>query len=90
MGINPMPLASTLPIVQAGARVYIVGYSGGRDLAFSFQDNELLVTRGRPAAIRRSKAYLASIIVLLPNPVVREARCLMLGNGKPLRCITRA
>jgi Trypsin-like peptidase domain len=43
-----LPLASTLPIVQHGARVYIVGHPGGRDLAFSFQDNELLDHEGPP------------------------------------------
>jgi hypothetical protein len=48
MGIDPMPLASTLPIVQHGARVYIIGYPGGRDLAFSFDDNELLDHEGPP------------------------------------------
>jgi V8-like Glu-specific endopeptidase len=48
IGINPTPLASTLPIIQHGARVYIVGYPGGRDLAFSFQDNELLDHEGPP------------------------------------------
>ena len=48
IGINPLPLASTLPIVQHGARVYIVGHPGGRDLAFSFQDNELLDHEGPP------------------------------------------
>jgi hypothetical protein len=46
MGINPMPLAETLPIVQPGARVYIVGHLGGRDLALS--DAELLDHEGPP------------------------------------------
>jgi V8-like Glu-specific endopeptidase len=48
LGIDPLPLASTLPIVQHGAKVYIAGYPGGRDLAFSFQDNELLDHEGPP------------------------------------------
>jgi len=46
MGISPMPLAETLPIVQPGARVYIVGHLGGRDLALS--DAELLDHEGPP------------------------------------------
>jgi len=48
MGIDPMRLAGALPIVEDGARVYIIGYPGGRDLAFSFQDNEVLDHEGPP------------------------------------------
>ena len=47
-GIDPVRLAGALPIVEDGARVYIIGYPGGRDLAFSFQDNELLDHEGPP------------------------------------------
>jgi S1-C subfamily serine protease len=49
-GIEPLTLArDPLPVVpkEDGAaarrgRVYVIGYPGGRDLAFSLQDNELL------------------------------------------------
>ena len=41
-GVAPLPFAQILPEVQLNARVYIIGYPGGHDLAFSFQDNELL------------------------------------------------
>jgi tetratricopeptide (TPR) repeat protein len=45
-GIAPLPFAAALPVVDDTARVYIVGHPGGRDLAFSFQDNELLDHEG--------------------------------------------
>jgi len=47
--IDPLPLARKLPTLEEGARVYIIGHPGGRDLAFSFQDNELLDHEGLPA-----------------------------------------
>jgi hypothetical protein len=47
-GIEPLPFAAALPVVDETARVYIVGHPGGRDLAFSFQDNELLDHEGPP------------------------------------------
>jgi lysozyme family protein len=43
------PLASQLPKITEGACVYIIGHPGGRDLAFSFQDNKLLDHEGPPA-----------------------------------------
>jgi hypothetical protein len=46
--IAPLPIAAALPIVEDTARVYIIGHPGGRDLAFSFQDNELLDHEGPP------------------------------------------
>ena len=46
--LDPMRLAEALPIVEDGARVYIIGYAGETDLAFSFQDNELLDHEGPP------------------------------------------
>ena len=39
-------LAAALPVLEDSARVYIIGHPGGRDLAFSFQDNELLDHEG--------------------------------------------
>jgi len=47
--IEAIPIARALPIVEKTARVYIVGHPGGRDLAFSFQDNDLLDHEGPPA-----------------------------------------
>lgn len=48
-GVKPLPVAATLPVLDDTARVYVIGYPGGRDLAFSFQDNELLDHEGPPA-----------------------------------------
>ena len=47
--IQPLPVAKSLPVLEETARVYIVGHPGGRDLAFSFQDNELLDHEGPTA-----------------------------------------
>ena len=48
-GIEPLPLAKRLPVLEETARVYIIGHPGGHDLAFSFQDNELLDHEGPSA-----------------------------------------
>jgi hypothetical protein len=48
-GIEPLPVAKSLPALEETARVYIIGHPGGRDLAFSFQDNELLDHEGPTA-----------------------------------------
>jgi hypothetical protein len=48
-GIEPLPLAAALPVLEDTPQVYIIGHPGGRDLAFSFQDNELLDYEGPPA-----------------------------------------
>jgi lysozyme family protein/S1-C subfamily serine protease len=47
--VLPLPFASTLPPLKDNPRVYVIGYPGGHDLAFSFQDNELLAHEGPPA-----------------------------------------
>lgn len=47
-GVEPLPIARDLPALGKTARVYIIGHPGGRDLAFSFQDNELLDHEGPP------------------------------------------
>jgi hypothetical protein len=47
--IQPLPIAKVLPVLEETARVYIIGHPGGRDLAFSFQDNELLDHEGPPS-----------------------------------------
>jgi len=47
-GIAPLPIAAALPVLEETARVYIIGHPGGRELAFSFQDNELLDHEGPP------------------------------------------
>jgi hypothetical protein len=47
--IAPMPIARALPVLDEGPRVYVIGHPGGRELAFSFQDNELIDHEGPPA-----------------------------------------
>jgi hypothetical protein len=52
-GVNPLGVAKTLPVLDEPQRVYVIGYPGGRELAFSMQDNELLdheaPPKGKPA-----------------------------------------
>jgi hypothetical protein len=52
-GIEPLPIARGLPVVEPSAVVYIIGHPGGRDLAFSCQDNELLDHEGPPGGKRQ-------------------------------------
>lgn len=47
-GITPLPVAKVLPLIDDTARVYLIGHPGGRDLAFSMQDNELIDHEGPP------------------------------------------
>jgi hypothetical protein len=47
-GVDPLPVATSLPALEPSAQVYLIGHPGGRDLAFSFQDNELLDHEGPP------------------------------------------
>jgi hypothetical protein len=46
--ITDLPVAAELPAVKPDTKVYIIGYPDGGDLAFSFQDNELLDHEGLP------------------------------------------
>lgn len=46
--LPPLPLAKALPALEEGGRVYVIGHPGGRDLSFSFQDNELIDHEGPP------------------------------------------
>jgi len=48
-GVAPLPIAAALPVIDDAARVYVIGHPGGRELAFSFQDNELLDHEGPPS-----------------------------------------
>jgi tetratricopeptide (TPR) repeat protein len=50
-GIEPLPVAKSLPALGESAQVYVVGYPGGRDLSFSFQDNELVDHEGPPSGV---------------------------------------
>jgi len=50
-GLRPLSIGTRLPAVpppeeQKRPRVYVIGYPGGRELAFSFQDNELIDHEG--------------------------------------------
>lgn len=49
-GVPVCPIAERLPVLvgEGGARVYIIGHPGGRELAFSLQDNRLLDHEGPP------------------------------------------
>ena len=47
-GVAPLPLAAVLPPIAKNAKVYIIGYPLGQELAFSFQDNELIDHEGPP------------------------------------------
>jgi Trypsin-like peptidase domain/MAP3K TRAFs-binding domain len=55
--IEPIPLFRTLP--RPGARLYVIGHAYGDELAFSFQDNDLLDHEGPPCQVlRRPPAIL--------------------------------
>jgi Trypsin-like peptidase domain len=47
-GVEPLPVTNVLPALDRAPQVYVIGYPGGRDLSFSFQDNELLDHEGPP------------------------------------------
>jgi tetratricopeptide (TPR) repeat protein len=46
--IQPLPTATALPLFEDSAKVYVIGHPGGHELAFSFQDNQLLDHEGPP------------------------------------------
>jgi hypothetical protein len=46
--VEPLVMAKRLPVVHSKARVFIIGYPGGRDLALSLQDNKLVRHEGPP------------------------------------------
>ena len=48
--VEPLPTTNLLPALDNAPQpqVFLIGYPGGRDLSFSFQDNELLDHEGPP------------------------------------------
>jgi len=57
-GVPHLPVSTELPPLPPAEekkrpRVYVIGYPGGRELSFSFQDNELLDHEGPPTGIPR-------------------------------------
>lgn len=46
--LKPLTAAGVLPVLGEAQRVYVIGHPGGRELAFSLQDNELLDHEGPP------------------------------------------
>lgn len=46
--IEPIPVTATLPNAASERRLYIIGHAGGNELAFSFEDNQLLDHEGPP------------------------------------------
>lgn len=47
-GAGPLPFARCLPALEDNAKVYVIGHPRGKELSFSFQDNELLDHEGSP------------------------------------------
>ncbi len=47
-GLEPYPVADTLPTVNSGQRLYVIGHPRGGGLMFSMQDNRL-IDHGAPA-----------------------------------------
>jgi S1-C subfamily serine protease len=48
-GIEPCPIATNLPVLDEGQRVYIIGHPLGGELSFSLQDNRLIDHEGPPS-----------------------------------------
>ncbi len=50
-GLEPYPIAETLPTVNSGQRLYVIGHPRGGGLMFSMQDNRL-IDYGAPSDFR--------------------------------------
>jgi len=50
-GLEPYPVADTLPTVNSGQRLYVIGHPRGGGLMFSMQDNRL-IDYGAPSDFR--------------------------------------
>ncbi len=50
-GLEPFPIAETLPTINGGQRLYVIGHPRGGGLMFSMQDNRL-IDYGAPADFR--------------------------------------
>jgi V8-like Glu-specific endopeptidase len=50
-GLEPYPIAETLPTVSSGQRLYVIGHPRGGGLMFSMQDNRL-IDYGAPSDFR--------------------------------------
>jgi hypothetical protein len=48
VGVTPLDATPHLPVLDESQRVYLIGYPYGDELAFSFQDNELIDHEGPP------------------------------------------
>jgi S1-C subfamily serine protease len=58
--LKPLSPAGALPVIDEPQRVYVIGYPGGRELAFSLQDNELLDHEAPP----KGKPPIAGVVRL--------------------------
>jgi hypothetical protein len=90
IGIPPLPIARALPMLDEGPRVYVIGHPGGRDLAFSFQDNEPIDHEGRPQGNLLFRTCAASTTARRPKAAVPVPRCSTPDSGRWWRCTTAA
>jgi hypothetical protein len=56
--IEPIPVMMTLPDAASKRRLYIIGHAGGNELAFSFEDNQLLDHEGPLAGHPRQQGVI--------------------------------
>ena len=75
-------LPVSLPVVTDNPRVYVIGHPGGRELAFSFQDNELLDHEGPPSGVPHIPGCLESIIAPRLRAVVPAVPCSIAACGR--------